>query len=127
MIKPYVLKGENFNDPESFYREIYSLMPYLPYENPAPSLDTLNDVLYSSFGKEEVLLIWKNCDKSKLDLGLEATKQFYQHKLETGKPYNTVWAQQKLKELNENQHPTLFEIICSILEDHKHITLVLET
>jgi len=92
---------------------------------PGLSLDALNDILYSGFGKRPLRLIWENSAKSASDLGLAATLRFYEDKIIQGKPYNTELAQQKIADLKNGEGQTLFEIIVEILEDHKQIALLL--
>jgi|SRR5690606_9514184 len=118
-----VLDAQNFNNLEEFYHEIYGLMKLYDDWKPAYNLDTLNDMLYSGFGEHETELIWENSEKSKSDLGKTATIQFYQNKINQGKPFNVNWAKEKLNALNENRGQTLFEILVEIFETHPKIKL----
>ncbi|SMC66203.1 barstar family protein [Moheibacter sediminis] len=125
MKKEFRLDGNNFDDLEGFYIEIYKLMTLYEDWKPAHNLDALNDMLYSGFG-EEAILIWKNSEKSKLDLGSEATIDFYKNKVKHGKPFNITWAKEKLEELQSEKGQTLFEILIEIFTDHPNIDLILE-
>lgn len=120
------LDANQFNDLEGFYTTIYGLMDWHEDWAPAHNLDTLNDVLYSGFGTEPIILVWQQAGKSKADLGLEATSVFYQNKIDQGKPYNVIWAQEQLDALNAGEGQTLFDIIVEILQSHKTITLVFQ-
>ena len=121
-----ILDGSTFHDLDGFYEAIYGLMTLNQDWSPAHNLDALNDMLYGGFGTEPVAFIWKDAAKSKADLGLPATIEFYQKKIEQGRPFNVVWAQQQLDDLNIGNGQTLFDIIVSILQDHKHIQLTLQ-
>lgn len=125
MEKEFTLNGNDFDDLEGFYTEIYKLMTLYEDWEPAHNLDALNDMLYSGFG-EEAILIWKNSEKSKIDLGSEATIDFYQNKINHGKPFNVEWAMEKLNEIQEGKGQILFEIILEIFDEHPRIDLVLK-
>lgn len=99
MKQEFILNGNNFNDLNGFYIEIYKLMTLYEDWKRSHNLDALNDMLYSGFG-EEAILIWKNPEKSKIDLGTEATIDFYQNKINQGKPFNVEWAKEKLTEIH---------------------------
>jgi RNAse (barnase) inhibitor barstar len=122
----YILDAEKFNNLEGFYTTIYGLMDWQEDWAPGHNLDALNDVLYGGFGPDPVILIWQQAGKSKAELGLAATQAFYQHKIDQGKPYNVIWAQEQLDALNAGEGQTLFDIIVEIIQSHQDITLVLE-
>lgn len=120
------LDASLFNDLEGFYTTIYGLMDWQEDWKPAHNLDALNDVLYSGFGTDPVVLVWENAAKSKTDLGLAATQVFYQQKIDHGHPYSVSWAQEQLDALNAGEGQTLFDIIAEIFQSHKTITLLLK-
>lgn len=122
---PIILNGLDFHDLDGFYTIIYSMMDLYEDWKPAHHLDAFNDILYTGFGKESVKLVWEHSAKSRTDLGLQATRYFYQHKISQGKPYNTDWAAQQLEAVNSGKGATLFDIIVEIFQSHPHITLVL--
>lgn len=125
-MKPeFILNADDFNDLDGFYNQIYDMMTLYDDWKPAHNLDALNDMLYSGLGKEAIL-IWTNSEKSKNDLGLNATLQFYQNKINQGKPYNIEWAKEKIEELNSGNGQTLFEILIEIFSEHPNIELILE-
>ena len=126
MIKKVIIDGDQFTDMDGFYSYIYSLMALYPDWYPGYNLDALNDMLYSGFGTEEVRLIWKNAQKSMNELGIIATKEFYQKKIDHGAPYNVEWATEKIRELERGEGETLFEIILSIFGDHNNLLVELE-
>lgn len=120
-----ILNAQDFNDLDGFYTTIYSMMDHYEDWKPAHNLDAFNDMLYSGFGKDPVKLIWEQSAKSRADLGLQATRDFYQHKIDHGKPYNTDWANKQLEALNSGEGATLFAILVEIISSHRHIELVL--
>jgi hypothetical protein len=116
-----VINGSLFSDLSGFYEEISAIL----MEDAGWKLGTLdgfNDILYGFQGE----IIWKDSDKSKQDLGFEATKEFYQNKIKQGKPFNIDLIQQKLDELVAGNGPTLFDILFEIIESHQNIRLILK-
>ncbi|MGC5743434.1 ribonuclease inhibitor [Chryseobacterium sp. NFX27] len=124
-----IINGSHFSDLPGFYDEVSSvLMKETDWK--IGTLDGLDDILYSGFGVfesgEEIEIIWKESQKSKEDLGLELTRNFYENKIRQGKPFNIELIQQKLDDLLSGKGQTLFEILVEIIESHKNITLILE-
>ncbi|SIS62953.1 hypothetical protein SAMN05421786_101615 [Chryseobacterium ureilyticum] len=124
-----VIHGGHFSSLDGFYEEISKvLMKDTDWK--VGTLDGFNDILYGGFGvfenKEEIEIIWKESQKSKEDLGLKATREFYENKIKQGKPFNTELIQQKLNELNEVKGQTLFDILIEIIDSHKNIVLKLD-
>lgn len=124
-----VIHGGHFSSLDGFYEEISKvLMKDTDWK--VGTLDGFNDILYGGFGvfenKEEIEIIWKESQKSKEDLGLKATREFYENKIKQGKPFNIKLIQQKLNELNEGKGQTLFDILVEIIDSHKNIVLKLD-
>jgi len=118
--KTAVINGSHFSDLSGFYEEISEVF-MKDADWKIGTLDGFDDILYAFRGE----IIWKESDKSKEDLGFEATKVFYENKIRQGKPFNIELIQQKLDYLIAGNGQTLFEILIEILESHKHITLIL--
>lgn len=125
MNSKFFLNAYKFNDLKGFYEEIYSLMNLYEDWKPSHNLDALNDMLYSGFG-ENAVLVWLNSEKSRKDLGKEATIEFYRNKINQGKPFNVEWAKSKLTEIEIGKGQTLFEIILEIFAEHPRVKLILE-
>jgi len=124
-----IINGSHFSDLSGFYSEVSSvLMKETDWK--IGTLDGLDDILYGGFGVfesgEEIEIIWKESQKSKEDLGLELTRNFYENKIRQRKPFNIELIQQKLDDLLSGKGQTLFEILVEIIESHKNITLILE-
>ena len=123
-----VIHGGHFSSLAGFYDEVSNvLMKDTDWK--VGTLDGFDDILYGGFGvfdnNEEIEIIWKLSDKSKEDLGLLATQEFYENKIRQGKPFNIELIQQKLSELLDGKGQTLFEVLVEIIVSHKNITLVL--
>lgn len=120
-----IINGDNFSDLESFYNEIDRVLTKDPDWDTGHNLDAFNDMLRGGFGvykyEEPIKLIWKNISKSKTDLGLEATKKWYERKTTENKIENQQFFKDKLKELTDKNGQTLFDIIIEIISEHKHI------
>jgi len=116
-----VINGSHFSNLEGFYEEVSQL--FMKDEDwKVGTLDGFNDILYGV----KTDITWRNSQKSKGDLGLDATKEFYENKIRQGKPFNIKLIQQKLDELIDGNGKTLFEILIEIIETHKTITLILD-
>lgn len=129
-MKTLILNGNRFSDLPSFYEEINLLFTKNLDWKLGHSLDALHDILYGGFGifepKEEIILIWQNHEKSKKDLGMEPTKDFYESKIEKGYSFSIPLNRERLNRLFTGEGKTLYEIIIEIINDHKDINLVLD-
>ncbi|WP_294269002.1 ribonuclease inhibitor [uncultured Chryseobacterium sp.] len=126
--KIIVIQGSHFSDLQGVYEEASKIfMKDAGWK--IGTLDGFDDILYGGFGVvengEHLTFIWKEARKSEQDLGMEATKAFYEHKIHQGKPFNTQLIQQKLDDLINGKGQTLFEILVEIIESHQNITLIL--
>lgn len=116
-----VINGSHFSDLEGFYEEI-SLLFMKDEDWKVGTLDGFDDILYGIHSD----ITWKNSQKSKEDLGFEATREFYENKISQGKPFNIKLIQQKLDDLIAGNGQTLFEILVEIIDSHHHIQLILD-
>lgn len=124
-----VIHGGHFSSLNGFYEEVSrTLMKDTDWK--VGTLDGFDDILYGGFGvfenQEEVEIVWKESQKSKEDLGLITTQEFYENKIRQGKPFNVELAQQKLNDLIDGKGQTLFDILIEIIESHTNITLILD-
>lgn len=127
--KMTVINGSHFSNLEGFYEEVSKVLTK-DINWKVGTLDGFNDILYGGFGifenYDEIEIIWEESQKSKEDLGFEATKEFYENKIKQGKPFNVELIQDKLNELIDGKGQTLFDILIEIIEEHKNITLILD-
>nr|WP_277622186.1 ribonuclease inhibitor [Chryseobacterium arthrosphaerae] len=126
--KMIVIHGGHFSSLEGFYEEVSNvLMKNTDWK--IGTLDGFDDILYGGFGvfenNEPIEIVWKESQKSAEDLGIKATREFYENKIRQGKPFNTKLLQQKLDDLMEGKGQTLFEILVEIIQSHANIQLVL--
>ena len=124
-----IIHGDHFSSLDGFYEEASNvLMKDTDWK--VGTLDGFDDILYGGFGifenKDEVEILWKESQKSREDLGLKATQEFYENKIRQGKPFNIELIQQRLDDLNEGKEQTLFEILVEIIESHSNIRLTLD-
>lgn len=124
-----VIHGGHFSSLDGFYEEVSKvLMKDTDWK--VGTLDGFDDILYGGFGvfenKDKIEIIWKESQKSKDELGLKATQEFYENKIKHGKPFNIELIQQKLDDLNAGKGQTLFEILVEIIKSHTNITLTLD-
>lgn len=116
-----VINGSRFSDLSGFYEEVSQVL-MKDEDWKVGTLDGFDDILYGFKGE----IIWKDSQKSREDLGLEATMKFYENKIRQGKPFNINLARQKLEDVIAGNGQTLYEILIEILESHKNITLILD-
>ncbi len=119
--KTAVINGSHFSDLSGFYEEVSDVM-MKDEDWKVGTLDGFDDILYGFEGA----IIWKDAQKSKKELGFEATNEFYKNKINQGKPFNINLAQQKLDDLIAGKGQTLFERLIEIIESHKKIMLILK-
>lgn len=126
----FLIFENRFSDLSSFYGEANLLVTKNLDWKLGHSLDALHDILYGGFGvfepKEEIVLIWENHEKSKKDLGMERTKDYYESTIKKGYPFSIALNRERLDCLLAGEGKTLYEIIIEIINDHKDINLVLD-
>lgn len=126
--KMTVINGSHFSNLTGFYEEVSKVLTK-DINWKVGTLDGFNDILYGGFGifenDDEVEILWEESEKSRKDLGFEATKEFYENKIKQGKPFNVELIQEKLNELIKGNGQTLFDILIEIIEEHKNIVLIL--
>jgi hypothetical protein len=92
------------------------------------NLDAFNDILNGGFGTPEdgLVLSWHNSEKSRKDLGYEATIQWLEDVMKKCHPSNVPEMQKRLADARKNQGATLFDVIVEIIGDHEDIELKLK-
>ena len=130
VIKELVLDGSRFNDIPSFYEEVNRVFMEDADFKLGISLDAFNDMLYGGYGairgNEPVRLRWLDLEKSRGDLGVDATIAFYKAKLEQPEKFNPTWSRRKLEELERGEGQTYFDILLEIIGQHPNIQLLAE-
>ena len=93
-----------------------------------PSLDGLDDLLYGGYGAlaghETATLVWRDIDRSREALGLEATRAWLEDKLRQPSTFNAETIGRQLDALQRGEGQTYFDIVMEIFASHPDITLV---
>jgi len=119
MQKPvFEIDGCSFNSLDGFFDAFGSAV--LGGTEYGRNLDAFNDILRGGFGSPEggFILRWKNSDVSREQLGWDETVRFIERKLHTCHPSNIDCVRSDLARARNREGETLFDIICSILQDH---------
>ena len=113
-----VIDGEHFSDLAGFYAEASRVFGS-PEGSPIRSMDALNDVLRGGFGEHETYepleIRWLNAEKSREDLGYEATARYFESVLERCHPDNRERVEKRLAAAREGKGPTVFDLILSVM------------
>lgn len=124
----FTIEGKNIDSISSFYQEINRVFMQNEDWKLGESLDALNDLLYGGFGLlnglPKIQLMWNDIEICRKVLGYEATRNYYLEKLQPGSPYNKVYHQQRLTELENGEGQTYFDIILEIISEHPNIRLI---
>ncbi|EGC36097.1 hypothetical protein DICPUDRAFT_78213 [Dictyostelium purpureum] len=124
----YLINGSNINNIDSFYKEINRL--FMGNEDfQISNLDGLEDLFSGGVGDididQPIQIVWKDFEKNRIDLGKEVTIEWYEDSLKT-KEFNHDYFKQKIKDLQQDQGQTYFDIILEIMEENENIKLIKE-
>jgi RNAse (barnase) inhibitor barstar len=121
------LDGAAITDIPSFYDEINRVFMAGEDWRLGPSLDALDDLLYGGFGVlhgvDRVVLVWTDIERSRLALGIDATRRHYLDKLAQPTRFDTERIAADLAALERGDGPTYFDIILEIIAGHPQIEL----
>lgn len=121
------IDANRFDDIAGFYAELNRV--FMPGEDwqLGESLDALDDMLYGGYGMlkdaERVRLYWVNMEKSRSDLGIEATRQWLLSKLDRYGQFNADHVRKQLHALASGEGKTYFDIVLEIIESHPTVCL----
>ncbi|WP_286075326.1 barstar family protein [Stenotrophomonas sp. 59] len=122
------IEGRAIHDIPSLYAEINRVFMADEGWQLGPSLDALDDLLHGGYGalagQAQATLIWRDIAHSRTALGVEATCQWLQSKLEAPGAVNTRAIALQLDALQRGQGQTYFEIVMEIFASHRRITLI---
>lgn len=128
MSKTLIIDGAAIRDIPSFYDEINRVFMAGETWKLGASLDALNDMFHGGYGAiegdEPVTLIWRDMERNRADLGIEATREFYRRKLERPEIFDVERVARDLDALEAGAGPTFFDIVLQVLADHPNIALV---
>ncbi|MGE4322284.1 MAG: ribonuclease inhibitor [Sphingobium sp.] len=95
------------------------------------SLDALDDMLYGGYGAAQgggsIILIWRQMEKNRFDLGVEATRAYLEAKLDQPDRFDIARVRGALAALDAGDGPTYFDIIGQILAGHPRIEVRAES
>ena len=124
------IEGAAIDDIASLYAEINRVFMADEAWQLGPSLDALDDLLHGGYGalagQAQATLIWRDIAHSRAALGVEATRQWLQAKLDTPGAFNTHAIGHQLLALQRGEGQTYFEIVVEIFAGHPNISLRME-
>ncbi|WMT92231.1 barstar family protein [Pelagibacterium sp. H642] len=127
-MRTITIDGDAIDGIASFYAEINRVLMAGEGWTIGQNLDALNDLLHGGFGalasNEPVRLVWRDFEKSRTALGMEATKAWHRAKLERPTLYNAETARDALAALERGEGRTYFDIVLEIIAEHDTIELV---
>ncbi|RWR03821.1 ribonuclease inhibitor [[Pantoea] beijingensis] len=125
MQKILTIEGDSITDIPSFYAQINAIFMQGEDWVLANSLDALDDLFYGGYGtlkgEKCVTLIWKNIETSRVTLGYEVTRAFYENKLQYPEKFNVKLINQQLNDLKNGTGKTYFDIVLEIIASHPNI------
>ena len=121
-----VLNGWDFGDLKGFYTEVNRLLA--PGITMGRNLDALRDVLRGGLGGPEgpILLVWRNSDKSRRDLGYPETVRMLEERLQRCHASARDSIAAALASARRGAGPTAFDQIVEILRSDPRVDLRLE-
>lgn len=123
-----ILDGTRIHDIASFYVEVERVFMADVDWPLGHSLDALDDLLYGGFGALDgdapATLEWRDFERNRQVLGLEATRAMLQAKLDPDGPYDRPRIRRQLDALEAGDGQTFFDIVLEIVAGHPNIALV---
>ncbi len=114
-----IIDGNKFSNLQEFFDEMDRLLTKDLTWQAGRNLDALNDLLRGGFGVHEygepLAIHWISADKSKLNLGYDATVKYYKNMLACCHPTNRASVYHKLKMAKQHKGKTLMDMIAEII------------
>ena len=127
-LKEIIIDGSKFSDVAGFYDEIERQLTHELDWRIGRNLNALNDVLRGGFGVhqygEPIALTWLHSNKSKADLGPEATIAQWENALYRAESHQRDWLLQELDQLRKGAGKTLYASIRAVIQSHSQIEFV---
>ncbi|RKT36633.1 hypothetical protein DEU34_1151 [Microbacterium sp. AG1240] len=125
----FTIRGAVVRSIPSFYDELNRLFMTGEDWELGPSLDALDDLLYSGYGAlqgdDAVRVVWSDHAVSREALGREATAAYYREKLRHPETFSSTHFSKLLAQLETDTGQTYFDIVLEIFAQHPRIDLVL--
>ena len=127
------IDGTHFSTIEEFFDEIDKLLTKNLTWKTGHGLDAFHDLLRGGFGVhevgEEIEFCWAHSNKSRQDLGYEATALYWEKNLQICHPTAHEIVKLKIEKARNHEGETLFDIIIEIILDKSDFydhTLILD-
>jgi len=122
------IEGAAIVDIPSLYAEINRVFMAGEDWQLGPSLDSLDDLLYGGHGAlaghETATVVWRDIDRSRETLGLEATRAWLEDKVRQPGTFNAETIGRQLDALQRGEGQTYFQIVMDIFASHPNIALL---
>lgn len=120
----YTIDGNNFTTLDEFWEEVSTKL--IPGEYWGRNLDAFNDILRGGFGTpdEGFVLVWKNSDVSRQNLGYPETIKWLSERIERCHPSNKEVFIERLKKAESGSGKTLFDMLVEIIRYEEHSDIV---
>ena len=122
------IEGAAIVDIPSLYAEINRVFMAGEDWQLGPSLDALDDLLYGGYGTlaghKTATLVWRDINRSREALGLEATRAWLEDKLRQPGTFNAETIGRQLDALQRGEGQTYFQIVMDIFASHPNIALL---
>ena len=122
------IDGADFSDLRGFYAAVNRAFG-LEGDEQIRNMDALNDLLRGGFTENDagpLEVRWLHSDKSREDLGYEATAAYYERMLERVHPSNREKVEKRLENAREGKGTTLFETLVRVIERVDECDLTLQ-
>ena len=120
----FILNGESFSDLDGFYTEVGRLLAPEAGFSVGHNLDALADILYGGFGGhklgEPIEIVWQSSEKSRRDLGYEATARAIRWRLAVCDPKSRERLNNRLTDAENKTGDTVFDQIVSVITDKEN-------
>lgn len=121
MMRRIAIDGTHFGTLDEFYDEMERLLTRDLSWKTGHNLDAFRDLLYGGFGVHEegegIGFCWTHSNKSRRELGYEATAAYWEKTLESCHPSNREAVALKIAAAKNHEGKTLFDIIMSEILD----------
>ena len=119
------IDGNNFDSLDGFFDEMERLLTKALSWRTGHNFDAFHDLLRGGFGVHEygeaIDFTWTSSEKSRNDLGYDATKRYYEKLLEKCHPTNREAVSRKIESAENRRGKTLFDIIVEDINDKSSV------
>lgn len=122
------INGEDFSDLRGFYAA-FSRAWGLGEEQYVRNMDAFNDLLRGGFTDDDAgkfTVVWLRSEKSREDLGYEATAAYYERMLRRASEANREKIEKRLADVREGRGDTLFDVLSRLITRSETGSLKLE-